>query len=79
MSKVTIELNSEGVRELLQSAEMMSICKELAEGIKDDYGPDAEVTTYVGVNRVNASVVAPLKKSLKDNSLLKAMGGRKGK
>lgn len=73
MSKVTIELNSDGVRELLKSSEMLAICEELAEGIKDRYGDEAEVTTYTGINRVNASIVAPFDSALENNSLLKAV------
>lgn len=69
-----IELNTEGVRELLRSPEMMDICVELAESIASNYGKDAEVTTYTGRNRVNASVVAEHDAALDDNSLLKAMG-----
>lgn len=73
MSNVRIELNSEGVREILRSPEMLAICEELAEGIKDRYGDNAEVTSYTGINRVNASIVAPKDSALENNSLLKAV------
>ena len=73
MSKTMFEFNSDGIREVLRSKEMLDICAEAAEGIKDRYGDEATVTTHTGLNRVNASVIAPLHKATKDNSLLKAV------
>lgn len=78
MSKFHVELKSEGVRELLKSAEMGAICRELAEGIARRAGSGYLVTTHVGVNRVNASVMTDTKEAkqdnMKNNTLLKAMG-----
>lgn len=79
MSNVTIKLNSDGVRELLRSAEMLAECERLANEMGAQLGEGYEVSTYVGTNRVNASVTASSKAAKQDNldnnSLLKAVGG----
>lgn len=75
MSNTKIELNSDGVREMLKSSEMQSICKEFADSIKDNFGDEAEIDVYVGINRCNASISAPYDKALDGNALLKALGG----
>ena len=79
MSKVRFELNKAGVRELLRSQEMMTVCKEYAERIRSRAGAGYEVSTYVGTNRVNASVYADTYEARRDNyennTLLKARGG----
>ena len=78
MSNVVIKLNSEGVRELLRSAEMLAECERLANDMGAQLGDGYEVSTYVGENRVNASVKAASNAAKKDNldnnSLLKAVG-----
>jgi len=71
--KVRIELNSEGVRELLRSDDMMSICMNAAEAIKSNYGGDVELNGYVGKNRVNVSVISSFSQASENNSLLKAV------
>ncbi len=80
MSKVEIKLSSQGVRELLQSKEMMDICKEHAERIRSRCGEGYEVTTHVGKTRVNAMVSAETIKAkrsnMKHNTILKALGGK---
>lgn len=77
MSKIKIELNKEGVKELLKSGEMMAICEEHAREIQQRCGDGYEISTHVGVNRVNASVYAESKAAIKDNlennTLLRAM------
>ena len=79
MSKVKFELNRAGVRELLQSQEAANICRNYAERVQARAGEGYEVTTYVGRNRVNASVHAETAEARKDNydnnTLLKALGG----
>lgn len=79
MSKVRFELNKAGVRELLRSQEMMTVCKEYADRIRSRAGAGYEVSTYVGTNRVNASVYADTYEARRDNyennTLLKARGG----
>lgn len=73
-----IELNSEGVRDMLRSPEMMAVCKDLANQIATRAGTGYEVTTYTGKTRVNASVHAATdeanRDNLKNNTLLKAVG-----
>ena len=75
MGKLEVVLNREGVRSLLRSAEMEAICREQAEKMARSSGYD--VTTHVGVNRVNASVATATSESyddnLKNNTLLRRM------
>lgn len=79
MSKVKIELNKAGVRGMLQSAEMMSVCREHAEAIAGRAGEGYEVSTYTGKTRVNASVITATPDAMRDNmennTLLKAVRG----
>ena len=79
MSKVKFELNKSGVRDLLRSNEMMSVCVDYANKVQGRAGDGYEVSTYVGANRVNASVSAATYEARKDNhennTLLKALGG----
>ena len=77
MAKFRVELNSEGVRELLKSAEMGAICREHAKAIAGRAGDGYSVSTYTGRTRVNASVSpstkAAQRDNLKNNTLLKAV------
>ena len=77
MADFRIELNSEGVRELLRSPEMAAICQAHAQAIAGRAGNGYTVTTYTGVSRVNASVmtetVEAMRDNLKNNTLLKAV------
>lgn len=79
MSKVKFELNRKGVRELLRSSEMLGVCKQYADAARGRAGEGYEVSTYIGKNRVNASVYADTYDARKDNSehntLLKSLGG----
>lgn len=79
MGNIEIELDREGVRELLRSEEMKEICKEYADKALSQLGDGYEVTTYTGTNRVNASVHATTYKARKDNmennTILKAVTG----
>ena len=73
------ELNSSGVRELLQSPEMMSICEQHAVKAQSKLGEGYEVTTMTGKTRVNAQIAAVTYKAKKDNAknntILKAVKG----
>lgn len=77
--KVEIELNSAGIQELLKSAEIEAVCKEYADKVANRAGDGYEVNTQVGKTRVNAMVFADSfaarKDNLKNNTLLKALGG----
>ena len=74
-----IELNRKGVRELLQSAEMMDVCKEYAYKAKAKLGGGYEVSYQKGKNRVNASIAAVSRKAKRENlvknTVLKAVKG----
>lgn len=77
MANVRVELNNEGVRELLRSAEMKSICESHANNALARLGDGYEVSSMVGKNRVNAEIKAVSYKAKKDNmnnnSILKAL------
>lgn len=79
MAKVDIVLNSAGVRALLKSAEMRTICEDIANNAVASLGPGYEASSYNGKNRVNASVKAVSREAKKDNAknntILKAVGG----
>ena len=79
MAKVTIQLNSEGVRELLRSQEMKSICENYANKAVGRLGPGYTMTSMIGKNRVNASVFAESYEAKRDNmennTILKARRG----
>lgn len=76
-AKVHIELNRDGVRELLKSPEMMAICASEAQAIAGRAGTGYEVSTYTGKTRVNASVITATEEAMRDNyknnTLLKAV------
>lgn len=75
---VKIVLNSDGVKELLRSQEMMNVCTDLAYKAQSRLGDGYEVTNHTGKNRVNASIIAntpeTLDEQLKSNTILKALG-----
>lgn len=79
MSKVRVELNSDGVKELLRSREMMAVCEQHANKALARLGEGYVVTTMTGKNRVNASIYAESYQAKKENSenntILKALGG----
>lgn len=77
MANLQIELNSDGVRELLQGPAMMAECLAQAQAIAGRAGGGYTVSTYTGATRVNASVMAEtpeaIRDNLKNNTLLKAV------
>lgn len=77
MGKMRIELNSAGVRELLQSSAMAAVCMQQALAIAGRAGPGYSVSTFTGATRVNASVrtetAEAMKDNMKNNTLLKAV------
>lgn len=70
-------LNTEGVKSLLQSPEMMRICEGHANKALARLGKGYEVTTHTGKTRVNAQVAAVTyearKDNAKNNTILKAI------
>lgn len=81
MAKVKIELNRDGVRQLLRSQEMQDICKQEAQTIANSCGDGYGVDSYTGKNRCNAMVWADTREAKRDNlennTLIKAVGGGK--
>ena len=79
MSKIEFKLNSAGVKEMLKSSGAQSVCMEYASRIQSRCGDGYETDTYVGQNRVNCGVYPATGKAyydnLRNNTLLKAMGG----
>lgn len=78
MGNVKFVLNTAGVRELMQSSAMMSICEGKARAMLNQLGAGYTMTTHVGRNRVNAEVAtdspAARQENLKNNTILKALG-----
>lgn len=78
------ELNREGVKELMQSDSMMSICRGYADAALNSISASDgyEVTTRVGKTRVNAELAAVTPgaraSNAKHNTILKALGSVKG-
>ena len=79
MAKVKFQLNRSGVKELMQSSEMMSVCQKYANAALGRLGNGYEVSTHVGKTRVNAEVAAATYaarvENMNDNTILKAIRG----
>lgn len=79
MGNVKVVLNKSGVRELLQSDEMMAICEKRANDALSKLGEGYIVTKQID-DRVNASVYAETyeakKEALENNSIIKAVWGQ---
>lgn len=79
MSKVKFELNTKGVGQLLKSDEMKAVLESAANTVAGRAGGSYEVKTVKAQTRVIATVEAADKETrrdnLKNNTLLKAMGG----
>ena len=77
MAKMRFELNEKGVRELMQSDAMLSVCSEYANAALSSLGNGYGVNTYHGKTRVNAEVeaVTPAakKENLNNNTIWKAV------
>ena len=77
MRKVKFELNSAGVRELMQSSAMQSVLLNHARQIQSRAGDDYSV--HVGPTRANVSVRTANSRGAQDNldnnTLLKAVRG----
>lgn len=78
MAKTRIELNSDGVRELLKSPEIQSHLEQCADAVIQSLGVGYEKSTHTGKNRVNVSVIATTNEAIsenkKNNTVLKAIG-----
>lgn len=73
-----IELNGPGIIELLQSPEMQTAVREVADAVAANVGDGFEVGEAIGFDRCRAFVVAATPEARKacynDNILLKAIG-----
>lgn len=81
MSLVKFELNSSGVRQLLQSAEVRAVCEGAAGQALRTLGPGYTTDTRTGRNRIRVEVRPETpeahRENRKNNSVLKAVGGVK--
>ena len=81
MSNIKFKLNSAGVRELLRSEEIAGICMEHARRVQASAGPDYEAEERHYPERTGAAVrpanAAGHFDNLRNNTLLKALGGGK--
>lgn len=77
MSNYRFELNRDGVKQIMQSAEMKAVLEETAQHIANSAEGDYKVDTMTGRTRANAEVscgsVSTYYDNLKNNTLLKAM------
>ncbi len=67
MSKVKIELNSAGIREMLRSEEMQALLGERAEEIAGRCGAGYSSDTYLTGGRAVASAFAESSEAIRDN------------
>ena len=78
-NNVRIELNTKGVGELLKSKEMEALVEEKAQAVAGRAEGDYNVNTVRAQTRVIATVEAAdystRRQNLKNNTLLKALGG----
>lgn len=78
MGKFEIDLNSNGIRELLRSVEIQAELQRQAEKYREKLGDKFETDVYVGPGRANASVFTTDPEAIRENeqtnSMLKAMG-----
>lgn len=79
MAKVHVELNSDGIVELMKSGEIMSILESHGRSMVSSLGEGYAMDSYSrGKSRGNVSVYAETQEAYKDNmnnnSLLKAVG-----
>lgn len=79
MARIEIELDTAGVGALLKSEDVRNECEKIAQKAKRKLGDGYEITTYTGATRSNASIAAVTvnakKENMKDNRILKALGG----
>lgn len=68
MAKVTIELDSAGIRELLKSQEIASVCESEARKMTQAAGVPYKADVYTGRTRVNARAIRRVSDDRNDNS-----------
>ena len=77
MKVESIELDHEGIRELLRSEEAMQICKEFTDKAAETLGEGYKSEGFIGPNKANAEIQAVTWEAVngnkKDNRMLKAV------
>ena len=77
---VKIKLDSNGIQQILKSDEVAAVCQQQADKALRKLGEGFSSDKYVGRKRVNVRVFAESEraywKSIKNNVLLKAFGGK---
>lgn len=76
-SKFKFKLNQEGVRELMRSSEMQKVLKEYSGIVQKQMGEEFEI--YVAGTRavIGSKSKKGDKQAMKNNKLLKSLGGSK--
>lgn len=77
---VKVKLNRKGVRALLQSNDIRTVCAQHAQNAMAHLGDGYETNTYTGRTRVNAGIRAKSRKARREafasNSIWKAVTGK---
>lgn len=77
MSDIKIELDSDGIKELLRSDEVRELCHSYARKAVEQLGEGYESDSFKGKGRPNASVIAVTGEAIaeneKSNTVLKAV------
>ena len=68
MAEFEIELDSDGVRSLLQSPEIKAFCADRIRSVQAMCGAGYEADTFVGKTRVNAMLRAATPAAMADNA-----------
>ena len=68
MAKVIVELDSAGIRELLKSQEIASVCESEAAKMTQAAGVKYTADVHMGRTRVNARAIRRADNDRKDNS-----------
>lgn len=68
MPKVIVELDSAGIRELLKSQEIASVCESEARKMTQAAGIQYTADVYTGRTRVNARAIRRATNDRNDNS-----------
>ena len=68
MADFEIQLDSAGIRALLQSPEIQAVCVDRIRSVQAMCGDGYETDTYVGKTRVNAMLRAATPAAMADNA-----------
>lgn len=68
-----VELNQKEVVSFLNSASVVNILNEVADGVRKNAGPEARINIRASHDRKKAFVEMPYEEASKNNKLLKAV------